>query len=123
MPIHEFDKMAESDQDEFVAALILGAQTVLAGEGRSDLADAVHRLFTKKKNSADQISLGMGEFEINLARAREADKKRAEKDRARPLEVEDVLAVTLKKNGIELPDSFFSVAKDFIPKRAPKGTP
>jgi hypothetical protein len=36
------------------------------------------------------------------------------------LEVEDAMAVTLKKNGIELPDSFFTVASNFQPKLPPK---
>jgi hypothetical protein len=63
----------------------------------------------------------MGEFEMNLTRARLEDLKNIEKDpTSLRIEVEDALAVTLERNGIELPDSFYSVMKDFRPKFPPK---
>jgi hypothetical protein len=62
----------------------------------------------------------MVEFETNLALARVADAKRAEKDpKAQRVEVEDAMAVTLQKNHIDLPDSFFTVARNFKPKFPP----
>ena len=119
MQIQQFDKMAGDDQDEYVAELIVGAQQVLKDAGSPDLAEQVHTLFTTKKNPADQISLGRAEFEANLARAREADVRRIEKDPgARRLEVEDAMIVTMRKNGIELPPSFLTVNKNFKPKHA-----
>jgi len=36
------------------------------------------------------------------------------------LEVEDVMAATLEKNHIDLPDSFFTVNSGFQPKFPPK---
>ena len=33
-------------------------------------------------------------------------------------EVEDAMAITLEANGIQLPDSFYTVAKDFKPKHS-----
>lgn len=120
MPIQQFDKMAGDDQGEYVAELIVGAQQVLKDAGNPDLAARVHTLFTTKKNPADQISLGIAEFEANLARAREADERRVGKDpHARRLEVEDAMIVTLRKNGIELPPSFLTVASNFKPKFPP----
>ncbi len=120
MEIRQFDKMAEDDQNEYVAELIVGAQQVLKEAGNPDLAGQVHTLFTTKKNSADQISLGRAEFEANLARAREADERRIGSDpNARRLEVEDAMIVTLRKNGIELPPSFLTVASNFKPKFPP----
>jgi hypothetical protein len=63
----------------------------------------------------------MVEFERNLALARVADAKRAAKDPNAPrVEVEDAMAVTLQKNHIELPDSFFTVASTFKPQFPPK---
>jgi hypothetical protein len=63
----------------------------------------------------------MVEFERNLALARVADAKRTEKDPiASPVEVEDAMAVTLQKNRIDLPDSFFAVNSGFRPKLPPK---
>ena len=52
-----------------------------------------------------------------LARARVADAKRPANDpNARRLEVEDAMIVTLRKNGIELPPNFLTVASGFKPK-------
>ena len=38
MEIQQFDKMAISDQEEYVGLLIAGAEQVLNDEGRADLA-------------------------------------------------------------------------------------
>jgi hypothetical protein len=116
MQIQQFDKMADQDQGDYIGDLIVGAENVLTGEGRADLAAQVKQLFTTK-NPGDLDTIGMVEFELNLARARVADAKRAAQNpNARRLEVEDAMAVTLKKNGIDLPDSFFTVNKNFKPK-------
>ena len=62
----------------------------------------------------------MSQLMLTLAMARVADAKDAEKDpKAQRIEVEDAMAVTLQKNHIELPDSFFTVASNFKPKHAP----
>lgn len=119
MQIQQFDKMAGDDQDEYVAELIVGAQQVLKDAGSPDLAEQVHKLFTTV-NPGSNISLGRGEFEMNLARARVADVKRVANDpSARRLEVEDAMIVTMRKNGIELPPSFLTVNKNFKPKHSP----
>src|SRR5690348_990064 len=98
MEIRDFDKMAAADQNEYVADLVLGAQTVLKGAGHPELATKVHDLFTIIK-PGDQISDGMAEFEIILAKTRLADATRLEKDPdARRLEVEDAMAITMKRN-------------------------
>ena len=120
MSIVQFDKMADRDQAEYIGNLITGAEKVLTGQGSSKLAGQVKQLFTTK-NAGDADTIGMVEFERNLARARLADAKRAESDANAPrLEVEDALAVTLKRNGIELPKSFYSVNANFRPKLPPK---
>jgi hypothetical protein len=120
MEIRQFDKMAGQDQDEFIAELVQGAEKVLTDEGKPDLAAQVSHLFTTN-DPGDRISIGMTEFMRNLARARVADVKRIENDpNARRLEVEDAMIVTLKKNGIELPPSFLTVAKDFKAKLPPQ---
>jgi hypothetical protein len=120
MEIRQFDKMANQDQSDYIGDLIVGAEKVLTDEGRSDLAAQVEHLFTTK-NPGDADVIGAVEFERNLALARVADAKRAEKDPGAPrVEVEDAMAITLQKNGIELPDSFFTVASNFHPKLPPK---
>jgi hypothetical protein len=85
-------------------------------------------MLSSSENSAGRISavlfsslLGLTEFSRNLDRARLADVKRAAQDpNARRLEVEDAMAVTLKANRIELPQSFFTVLSDFHPKFPPQ---
>lgn len=120
MEIEKFDKMAAPDQSDYIVALIEGAQKVLRDEGRADLAAKVHTLFTTTL-PGDESPIGVVEFESNLARARAADIRRLQKDpNATRLEVEDAMAATLHKNGIELPDAFFTVAANFHPKLPPK---
>ncbi|HEX3912703.1 MAG TPA: hypothetical protein VHW71_04285 [Steroidobacteraceae bacterium] len=116
MEIRQFDKMAGLDQDEYTAELIQGAEKVLTDEGKPDLSARVSKLFTTRLGN-DQISVGMTEFSINLARARLVDVQNVAKDsNAQRIEVEDAMGVTLNKNGIEVPDSFFTVLVSFRPK-------
>jgi hypothetical protein len=120
MEIRQFDKMAMPDQSDYVGLLVQGAEKVLKDEGRADLAAQVDNLFTTT-DPGDAHTIGMVEFERNLALARAADADRVLKDpNARRLEVEDAMAVTLKKNGIVLPQSFFTVNSNFHPKLPPK---
>jgi len=116
MEIRQFDKMAQDDQAQYVSDLIQGAEKVLTDEDKSDLAAQVSHLFTTNAPGA-HISIGMAEFMRNLARLRVADVDNAQKNPKDPrVEVEDAMFVTLQKNHIDLPDSFFTVAKDFKPK-------
>jgi hypothetical protein len=121
MQITQFDKMADQDQVEYIHELISGAEKVLTDEGRPDLATRVEQLFTTKNDPNDTDTMGMIEFERNLATLRVHDLKNAQKHPNDPrLEVEDVVILTLHKNGIELPDSFYTVAANFHPKFPPK---
>jgi hypothetical protein len=120
MEIRQFDKMANQDQSEYIGDLIVGAENVLTGSGRPDLAAQVKHLFTTKM-AGDADVIGMVEFERNLALIRLYDAKDHETKPNDPrLEVEDVMFSTLKKNHIDLPDSFFTVANGFRPKYPPK---
>jgi hypothetical protein len=119
MEIEQFDKMALQDQHEYVADLVIGAEKVLTDEGRPDQAEQVRKLFTEM-NPGNKIPLGVAEFDVNLALARVVDAKRIAQDpNARRLEVEDAMIVTMRKNGIELPPSFLTVASKFKPKFPP----
>jgi hypothetical protein len=119
MEIQQFDKMAAQDQHDYLNVLVNGAQRVLIDEGKADLAAKIDKLFTEVL-AGDKHSLGLIEFESNLDRARVADVKRViANPNARRLEVEDAMIVTLRKNGIELPPSFLTIAKDFKPKIQP----
>ena len=119
MEIQTFDKMAPQDQADYITVLIDGAQRALISEGKADLATKVNKLFTEVP-AGDKISLGLNELESNLDRARVADIQRIQKNPdARRLEVEDAMIVTMRKNGIELPPSFLTVASNFKPKLPP----
>jgi hypothetical protein len=119
MEIRQFDKMAMPDQSEYVGLLVQGAEQVLNDEGRADLAAQVEHLFTTTLPH-DAHTIGSVEFERNLAILRVADTENAQKNPNDPrVEVEDAMALTLQKNHIELPDSFFTVASNFKPKHAP----
>lgn len=127
MQIRQFDKMASEDKGEYVGLLVGGAEQVLKDEGRADLAEKVEQLFTTTL-PGDQITMGMGEFQLNLARARVADSDRVAKDpSAHRLEVEDAMLVTLKKNNIPLSQDFIknlrAINKDFKPKLPLTDTP
>jgi hypothetical protein len=120
MEIRQFDKMADQDQARYIGDLIVGAERVLTDGGKPALATQVKHLFTTK-NAGDADTIGMVEFERNLARARVADAKKAEAGSGSPrLDVEDAMAVTLKRNGIELPNGFYTVTNNFRPKLPPK---
>src|SRR5882672_10340051 len=91
MEIWKFDKMADKDQYEYVAELVLGAQRVLRDEGKADLAEQIHKLFTTK-DPQGEASTGMLQFDLVLDRARVADLERLKKDStARRLEVEHAM--------------------------------
>jgi len=118
MEIRQFDKMADQDQADYIQVLVNGAQKVLKEEGRDALATKMDQLFTEIP-AGDKISLGMEEFEDNLALARVADAQRALSDsNAKRLQVEVAMIVTLQNNGIILPTSFMHVGDNFQPKAA-----
>jgi hypothetical protein len=120
MTIVQFDKMADRDQADYIGDLIVGAEIVLTNAGKPALAAQVKRLFTTK-DPGDNATMGMIEFERNLALLRLDDAKDHEKKPNDPrLEVEDVIILTLHKNNIELPDSYYDVNKNFHPKLPPK---
>ena len=120
MRIPQFDKMALQDQADYIHALVDGAQKVLIEIRKNEDAAKIHKLFTQIL-PGDKSPVGLIEFERNLDRGRLADVKNLEKDpNADRIEVEDAMAVTLKKNGINLPDSFFSVMKNFKPRFPPQ---
>jgi len=116
MQIQQFDKMADKDQTEYVVQLIEGARKVLRDSGRADWAEEVARLFTTDDPQSD-ISIGMTQFELLLARARVADLDRLRKDpNAVRLEVEHAMILMLQKNGIEVPKTMMHVMDRFKPQ-------
>jgi len=109
--IRQFDRMAGDDQITYIDRLIDSVEAATTGP---QLAQ-VKRFFMAKQ--PDEAISGMGRFELSLALARIADLDAAEKNpKARRLEVEDVLYVTLEKSGIVLPRTFRPTVANFQPK-------
>jgi hypothetical protein len=116
MQIEVFDRIATRDRQDYVNLLMESAQKVLNEAGRQNDAGKARQLFTEiQKGNA--LPKGEAEFENNLALARVADGSSGSKGPR--LTVEDAFAVTLKKNGIELPGSFFTVTSKFLPPIVP----
>lgn len=63
MTIEQFDKMADDDQDEYVADLVVAAGKALRESGQADKAMQVRNLFVVIK-PGDKIGDGMADFEI-----------------------------------------------------------
>src|SRR5215831_2105507 len=74
MEIWKFDGMADQDQATYGGLLVEGAERVLAAEGRTADVQKVHQLFSTTL-PGDPMTVGMTQFEINLARARALDAK------------------------------------------------
>jgi hypothetical protein len=109
--ITDLDRMSDDDQIAFVDQLAQSVEDATTG----DLHTRVHRFFMPKQPG--EVISGMGQFEINLSMARIADLEAVAKNpKARRLEVEDVLYVTMERNGIVLPHSFRPSAVNFRPK-------
>lgn len=117
MEIWRFDKLAGDDQITYVDRL---AQSVEDATKGKQLARV--KKFFMLKQPGENIS-GMGQFELNLSLARVADLRAIEKNsKARRLEVEDVMYVTLERNGIILPNGFKPHVINFQPKYPPSKT-
>jgi hypothetical protein len=116
MEIIQYDRMAASDQGDYIVGLLQGAHQILVSEGKADLAAKLHTLFDDVR-PGDQMSIGELEFEANVDNVRLLDAERHAKDHsAVRLEVEHAMLITLKRNGIELPKAFMHVMDDFKPQ-------
>jgi 2-keto-3-deoxy-galactonokinase len=64
MALQQFDKMATQDRSDYISGLVIGTQRILIDEGRSDLSDQIHTLFTEGP-SGDEISLVSYDFTLD----------------------------------------------------------
>jgi hypothetical protein len=108
----QFNKMDIHEQAEFVAVMVNATQAALRAAGNSDQAAQIEQLFTTIE-PGDATSVGLVELERNLALARVYAAKDAEKDsKAKPIEVEDALFVTLEKNKIPMTENVMNAVMD-----------
>jgi len=116
MPIEQYDKMSISDKSDYVVMLLSGAQKMLLAASNHDDLAKLNSLFIEVR-PGDKLSIGMLQLQENIDRARLLDAQRYAKDpNATRLEVEHALILMLKKNGVELPQSFMHVGDKFRPK-------
>ena len=103
LEIDGYDRLAPADQARFMDGLAKGAAAILTKEGHKDQAAKAQQFFANK-----------AALNAALAKERGLDAKRAVEmpDMSR-LEVEDAVIDSLKQDGIALPDSFYTVNKDF----------
>lgn len=109
LEIYQYDRLAAGDQARFVSGLVHGAIAILTKAGHADQAKTVARLFPNPDQAA-----ATPVFKTALAEERVTDVKRnVEMPEATRLEVEDAMLELFKKSGIALPDSFYTVNRDF----------
>jgi len=110
----QFNKMDIYDQAEFIAVMVNATQMALRNAGQADKAAQIEQLFTMIE-PGDATSVGLVELERNLALARVYAAKDAEKDpKAKPIEVEDALFVTLEKNKIPMTTNVMNAVMDAL---------
>jgi hypothetical protein len=124
MTFPQFDSMSNQNRQDYLDFMTDCAHTVLVQEGRTADADKMHHLFNDIAPGS-VLSLGEGEFELNLANERvHAAQKMIDQPKAPPVQVETAMVVTLMKNGIKMtPDfirSFLKLTSTFKPKHPPQ---
>src|SRR3954469_21999951 len=99
MQVQVYERMSANDQAAYTAdVLVKGAEQVLIDADKADQAAQVERLFTTRL-PGDENSVGMVEFELNLAALIKTDADNLVKNpNAKPLQVELAMIVTLEKN-------------------------
>jgi hypothetical protein len=96
MPFSQFEKMSIYAQAEFIAMMVDATVNALRTDGEADLANRVDTLF-REILPGDKISLGIGVLEHNVARQSRRSRTSRKDPQARPLDVEDALLVTLRR--------------------------
>ena len=116
MEMRMYDRLSASDQGTYVALMITGAHKILVDAGRNEEAVKFSKLFNEVR-PGDQMSVGMLELEANIDNVRVLDADRYAKDHSvQRLEVEQAMALTLKRNGIVMPKAFMHVNDGFKPR-------
>jgi hypothetical protein len=114
MPYQQFDNMNMLDQAEYIAVMVDTTQRILSVSGGANYAAQIEQLFATVK-PGDSMSLGLAELEENIDEIRVQDDKRFAKDpKARRMDVEVALLVTLKKNNIPITQPFVNAVANTL---------
>jgi hypothetical protein len=110
MKIQQLDRMADQDQIDYVSQLVARVRASVTGDQLAKVDE-----FFKARDTGEGVS-GMAVFELNLARKRSAELNLAAMGtKLEGDDVERVMFLTLKANGIVLPQSFLT-PMSFRPK-------
>ena len=113
MTIREYDSMSEKDRVDYMTLLTDRSIDALNAEGKEDMAGKLYKFFVSMEKNGD-VPLGVMAFYKNLETARNLDNKNyAQDSNSKRLHVEHAFILTLKKNGIDVPQNIMTIASDF----------
>jgi hypothetical protein len=116
MPIHQFDKMSESNQANYMAWLLKGTESQFHIEGKQ--VDLLNLMTVFRHSSGPALAPGFTEFKNNLDAARESNRADANNPYRKPLDVEQTFALTLKQNGILVSEKeLLAAGRNFKPSK------
>src|ERR1035437_4082582 len=119
MQIPQYDKMAQSDKEDYRVLLVEGAASALDGHGKHEQSQKLIALFLDKSDNGGSTQLAKNLQATRIINARNAKDPNNEQP---PYEVEHALFLTLKDNGINIPVSvLLAIGKDFKPSSPPSG--
>ena len=108
--VSKYDQLSAQDKGRYLESLINGSEQLLRSRQQDDMANKIVDTFWVML-PGKKYSQGMEQFTIDLEAGR-----RYEQRTGKALEVEQVMLVTFKKFGIEVPKSDVMImAKDFKP--------
>jgi len=114
MPYRQFDTMNMLDQAEYIAVMADTAQSIFSVSDGANYAAQIEQLFATVAPGAS-MSLGLAELEGNIDEIRVQDAERFAKDpKARPMDVEVALLVTLKKNNIPITQPYVNAVANTL---------
>src|SRR5579864_2241061 len=116
MPIPQFKEMAPTVQANYINALVQNAETALARDHSRDRSadiDKVRQFFDKSNVGAERFFLALALMQVDDA------KNRVENPNYEWSDAADAMVLALQKSGVELPDNFFTLAKDLDTKFPP----
>ncbi len=118
MTVLAFGKMNNDDEATYVALLVQGAADKLKADGQPAQSDKVIAMFHDPSKEG-----GVAQFAANLKTINATNKRNAinPNNRAKELQVEDAMSLTLKDAGIDVPAKYLmSLTANFMPQGPPR---
>ena len=120
MPIHQFDKMSETDQAKYMSLLLNGTASQFKAQGKQ--TDLANLMTAFKHSSGPGLASGYVEFKNNLDAARASNAANAKNPNKKSLDVEYAFGLTLKQNRIPVSaKELLAAGRNFKPSGPPPG--